>query len=107
LAAKQEKVEEKGDPERLHGILSGKVCDSAKHYHGSAGFDTRPAIFLLPFIKRPKKGWISDAVQCNRWSGVSGHAIALIFRQVDGGLTRLAWGGRKLLRIGIQEADTL
>jgi hypothetical protein len=34
--------QESSDPERLHGILSGKGYDSAGPYHDSAEFNTRP-----------------------------------------------------------------
>jgi hypothetical protein len=110
LVAKHCDNKEKSDPERLHGILSGKGYDSPEHYHGSAEFNTRAGIFLASFTKWPKKRWISDAVQCNRWSGVSGHAFALIFRQVDG---RPGWHGvarscsasefRRRLRYDVQD----
>ncbi|WP_198929029.1 hypothetical protein [Rhizobium sp. AC27/96] len=34
--------QENSDPERLHGILSGKGYDSAEPYHERAEFNTRP-----------------------------------------------------------------
>lgn len=47
--------QESSDPERLHGILSGKGHDSAEPYHDSAEFNTCPGNSWVPTEKAKEK----------------------------------------------------